>query len=432
MIRGAERPAIGRRSGGRVSGPPRGYNAAECAVAMLVALSVVGYPLAGSIGTLLGVSSLTASVPFRILVDLISAFLVGIIFVRRQGTRPNGPLVVLLVAYLARLVWDLQRPEFLSVSTDLLFYLATTLIPAAVAGIAAGYWRDVLVARAVFFIALAGGSLILIMKRVGFFALTQMLEATGRLSIEAVNPITIGHLGLSLVFAGVVLWFRGNPKLRPLLAAGVVLGGWLMIEANSRSPFLSLACASAAYLVATRRWRMFAGVVALGVGVFLGGGLLDRLQGSRLVNIEDRSSLTRVVFQRNAFGDFLEHPILGAGYLDSVTLAYPHNILIESAMALGLGGLVLVVFVLIFAGLRSIGAFRAGDIMLGLLFWQYAILAQVSGTLAGAGPLLILMMIMAGKYVRPLTALKATPLRSRQAVRRKPIAPRQFRPRRVP
>lgn len=406
-------PLIDRRWSGvqapkklRAPVDPNRSPVAEHTLALIVALSVVGYPLAGVIGTLLGVQPLTASVPFRIIVDLIAVFGVYVVIARKRVAKLDGAMMALMIAYLARLIWDLQRPEFPDIGADMTFYIATGFIPTVAAGIIGGHWRDELVAKLVFYIALVAGVLVLGMEQVGFYAVADLTEATGRLTVYAVNPITFGQLGASLLLAGLVLWPRSHTRMRWIVVAGVFVGGWLMVTANSRSPFLSVAFAVAAYLVATGRWRLFAAIVALGIAVFLGGDVLDQLQGSRLVTVQDESSLTRLLVQRYALADFLEHPFLGAGYLDSVTYAYPHNILIESAMALGMGGFVLLLFIVGAAGMRSLRALKIGDVMLGMLFWQHLILSQLSGSLFGAGALFVLMMVMAVKYPAMFSPLR--------------------------
>lgn len=372
--------------------------ASEYLLGLLVALSVVGYPLSGVFGIVMGWDSRTTSVPFRLLVDLIAAATVFVVLMRKDRVQLSIPLLALIIFYLMRLVWDLQVGRFTTVQTDLTFFVATAAIPAIAAGIAAGHWRDELVARMVFYVAVAAGGSILFLDLIGFYAVAELTEETGRLSAEAVNPITWGQLGASLLMAVLVLWFRVGFWGRVQLAMGSVVGLWLMVIANSRSPFISLGLAVGCFLVATRRWRLAFALVFAGLVAVFGGDVLDHLQGSRLITLQDASSMGRLVVMESAWDDFVSHPFTGTGYLDSAFAQYPHNILIESGMALGAVGFLLVLYLLVISARRSFRAIRGGDVMLAFMFWQAFALSMLSGALFGSGVLFVLLMVLNVHY----------------------------------
>lgn len=372
--------------------------ASEYLLALLVALSVVGYPAAAVVGIVMGWDSRTVSIPFRLLVDLIAAALLFVVLFRKDRVKLSIPLTFLLVLYLARLVWDLQFGRFVTVQTDMIFFIAAAAIPAIAAGFAAGHWRDRLVAQMVFYVALAAGGSILVLQLTGFYAVAEVTEQTGRLSAEAVNPITWGQLGASMLLAALVLWFGSGLAGRLLLLGGAGVSFWLMVIANSRSPFVAFALAVGCFLVATRRWRLvvFLGFVGL-VAVF-GGDVLSYLEGSRLITLQDRSASDRLVYMGSAWADFMRHPFTGAGYLDSAFAAYPHNILIEAGMAMGIVGFLLVLYLLVISARRSFRAIRGGDVMLAFLFWQAFALSMLSGALFGSGLLFVIFMILNVHY----------------------------------
>lgn len=392
--RAQEAPRIPPPSAGR----PARSAPAEYLLALLVALSVAGYPLSAVAGIVMGWDSRTTSIPFRLLVDLIAAATLFVVLIRKDRVQLSIPLMALIVLYLMRLVWDLQVGRFTTVQTDLTFFVATAAIPALAAGIAAGHWRDHLVARMVFYVAAAAGGSILFLDLIGFYAVAELTEETGRLSAEAVNPITWGQLGASLLMAVLVLWFRSGFWVRVQLAMGSAIGLWLMVIANSRSPFVSLGLAIGCFLVATRRWRLAFALVFIGAVVVFGGDVLDHLQGSRLITLQDASSTGRLVMMRSAWADFMSHPFTGTGYLDSTFAQYPHNILIESGMALGGVGFILVFYLLVISSRRSFRAIRGGDVMLAFLFWQALALAMLSGALFGSGVLFVILMVLNVHY----------------------------------
>lgn len=385
-------------------------------LALLVALSVVGYPLAGVISIITGWDNRTVSIPFRLLVDLIAAAILFMVMLRRDRFQLNLPLVLLLVVYLARMVWDLQNGHFTSVSTDLIFYLATAAIPAVAVGFAAGHWRDGLVAKTVFYVAAAAGGAVLFLELIGFYSVVELTEETGRLTSESVNPITWGQAGASLMMAVCVLWFQSGFIGRIQLTIGAVIGGWLMVIANSRSPFVSVALAVGCFLVATRRWKLAGALVAAGLLAVFGGNVLDHLQGSRLITVQDASSAGRLVVMGSAWADFTSHPFFGTGYLDSAFGQYPHNILLESGMAMGGAGFLLVFYLLFVSARRSFRAVRGGDVMLAFLFWQAFSLSMLSGALFGSGVIFMLMMVLGlhyGNETRVVWRGRQAPARSR-------------------
>jgi hypothetical protein len=369
----------------------------ETVLAWIVALSVIGYPVAGVMSVILDVDSRVTSIPFRLLVDLLAGMAVMITIQRpKRASLPYLPLFALLWLYLLRLIWDLQRPEFEAVGTDTLFYISSALIPALAAGLLARHWNDQTVASAIFFTGSMACALVLIVDLSGFAGNRSLTAAQGRLRLDTINPITLGQAGASVMIGAAVLWSRWRTLLgRAQLLAGTGIGAWVLVLANSRSPYVGVGAALAAWLVATRRWRYLALLFVSGAVVWLSGQIAERLAGSRLVNLADRSTMERVIAQRAAVSDYLSHPLIGSGYLDSQTLFYPHNIMIEAAMALGTGGLLLITALLGMAVLHANRAFASGAVMLGCVFWQQLVLSQFSGNLFESGTLYILMMVLA-------------------------------------
>ena len=73
---------------------------------------------------------------------------------------------------------------------------------------------------------------------------------------------------------------------------------------------------------------------------------------------EDVSALDRLLLQGNAISQYLDRPILGSAFVELRLLTYPHNLFIETAMALGVVGLVVLVAML--AGLWATVALPIG------------------------------------------------------------------------
>lgn len=169
---------------------------------------------------------------------------------------------------------------------------------------------------------------------------------------EGLNPITFGHLGVSLVILGLYgLLARKNPLAIPRVAyfAPIGMGTFVIGTAGSRSPVLALLiCLLLMVYFAIRQGRhlTLAVVTAAGIGlgiwitgfaIQLGSSIGDRLVGTadRIASGEE----SRLYIYEMAIKDFLSNPLFGHS-IEGTFGFYPHNLVIESFMATGvLGGL---------------------------------------------------------------------------------------------
>jgi O-antigen ligase len=134
-----------------------------------------------------------------------------------------------------------------------------------------------------------------------------------------------------------------------------------------------------------------AGSVLIGASPKIGGdSVLEQL---RIVSLpEDETVMQRLYLGRLAWQEFLENPLFGSGFSLPVTGEYPHNIILETGMAMGVFGLALFLF-LIATGLRQ--AFLAirgnGDGFMASLFVYDLVASQFSGSLWGQTMLFVTM-----------------------------------------
>ncbi|MBU1325365.1 MAG: O-antigen ligase family protein [Alphaproteobacteria bacterium] len=381
----------------------------------IVTLSVVGYPLAGMLAVLLGLDSRATSIPFRLIVFGLSVWAMMTVLQKPQRIRFDLLLVVFLWLYLGRLIFDLGRPEFPNIQTDALFYVGSMLVPVMATSLLTRDWHERSIAWALFGVGTTVCVGITLMNAFGIGGDRILTETQQRLSIDTVNPITLGHAAVTTLFAILVLWNRvRNLATLAVLVLGGVAAFWVLFLANSRSPFVAMGLALLAWLFATRRWRILAGLVGASLVALVSGAVGRLLENTRFGSAGARSASERLLVQDAAWQDFLSSPLTGTGYLDSKFGVYPHNVVIESAMALGIVGLVLLTLILVLGLLRTNRAFGAGEVLLGCLFCQYLVLAQVSGNLYASGALFILLTVIGGRYLA--------------LMRERPIAPRHAMP----
>lgn len=394
----------------KASGVPRATLEVQGTVlAALYALTLSGFALAAAIPVIFGLSSQSATIPFRVVM-----LSLAIVVMSRWCMRPiavfRGRVLiaigVLWLALIARLVWDtllnpgaaqFDRPvsqllllAFLSCFLGSLPFLEApsreTLRHAS---------RLVEIVGAIALVALAWSMLAQV--RAG-----AVLE---RFATEVLNPISIGHLAVSVLIASVanMTELREAPSGRPSRLLDLVrpftilLALGALVASASKGPMLALVVVVLLAIVRELLYGkkpgrallwllgMFCAVAAL---IFVVGALE---RGSGLVSLtwrfvdflSDESTSERVKMFRGAFEQFAESPLLGSSLVEFQTRVYPHNILVESLMMTGLGGFLLLVIFLLAAlasTWRLLVSMNGGG-WVGLLFVQYVIASMLSGAL---------------------------------------------------
>lgn len=369
--------------------------------AWLLVFVVIGYPIAGLMASAMDWDSTTASIPLRVLVLVLSVWL---LLSRRNGTNQRGGLWLGLFcgAYLLRLLTDTGITQVPGAVEALVFFLATVVIPAVALWKHADSFSEVQAQRLMFTLGSGICISILGMSALGVGQSRSIAEISGRLSFEALNPISVGHTAVSTMIAALCMVRTGlSPKQAPMLIAGSVAALTTLLMAASRGPLLCLVAAGLVYVMATGRW-FWVVLISLALAPFLFAADSEMLMRFTTIQ-EDTSALERLAVQSNAVDQFLSQPILGSAFVELTSLSYPHNLFLETAMALGILGLLLLVAILAKAG-RSFGRqIKEGQLLIPLLFVQYLMGAQFSGSIYANGPLAACLVLL----VRHSTRIKA-------------------------
>ncbi len=371
----------------------------------LFSCALLGYPLFGLLTALANTSSGVFSIPFRLGVLALALTLMAM---RPQSRRPMSSGEVLLwafaVIYSLRLTWD-SISQIAGAREAALFFVVGTLAPCA----ALVFSR----------LDLAAYEYPLARILVGFGGLTCMLAigmhflqlgeaqsltaVTGRLSYTAINPISLGHVATTTLLAAVCL-MRHRSSVLGWLAVALLSAAALLclVLTASRGPVLALGVCAVIYMVATRHWKMIAGAIVAVFFVALGdlGNIEQRFTGWD----RDESIHARFALQFAALEDFYRKPVLGSSFLDLTTSSYPHNIFIESAMAMGTVGLLTAILLVFIVILKSLQALHRGEMLVVLLFAQYLFAAQFSGAIYGNAPLWMTMLALLIAPQTPRTA----------------------------
>lgn len=329
--------------------------------AIIVTLSLAGYPLGAGVSALLSIPSTPISITMRGSLLALSLVLIAYNLTRQ---RHLGPLTLLLLVVLglygARLVVETafnagalsQAPSYYWA-----WYLGVVSLP-VVAVVLAGRLDFVLLQRLAFVVfsvaavaaALSGS----VEKESG-----GQLVSTGRAALETLNPISLGNVGASLALLSIWGLFgqESVPFLRKIiLTAALLMGLYLVFISASRGPLVSTAVAALfmgfSLRGRSRIWFLLGGS-ALVVPVFV---YLISIESTLNVNFigrlnsfqsdGDMSNTIRIDLYTTSFHRILEYPLLGSGIEIEEYASYPHNFYLEYFMATGIFGGLLSLIVL--------------------------------------------------------------------------------------
>lgn len=391
------------------SSPAPGYlrrTANRCAY--LFALALFGYPVVGSVISLLQIDSRALSVPFRVLVALFSVFVI----LTTRRLRIDGLRQVMLVIwflYVIRLLHDWLIPNLQGADYALEFFIASAVLP-GFALLKADAFERRKFARIAFLVASAGALLGLF---AGLFGSADVQEGgvSGRLSLAALNPVTLGDQATSAILCGVVLWRDLKKRYRLILVGMFVLLLACLVLTGSKGPVLQLVFCMGLWSM-RRGLALRLGLLALPMLAWLAlstaNPLADRLADAG----DDSSTVDRVVMINDSLDQIADSPLIGSAFVELNSGFYPHNIFVESGLAFG------VPVALVFTGMIFVGIGRAWKTLktnnydlLGLLFFQGLLDATFSGSLYGMLQLWVLLAML------PTAAILAVRSRSRPAPR---------------
>ncbi|MBI2798711.1 MAG: O-antigen ligase family protein [Gammaproteobacteria bacterium] len=350
-------------------------------------------------------------------------------------------LLTFWLAYLGRMLLTAPAAHDPDGNQASLFFVAAVVIPAFAQMVSARYWCA---RRATLMVATLGTLITFLALALQMFSIgdeRNLLMATGRLSYDTVNPITLGHVAVSTLTA---LWFtftqRSGPRFGFVL---IVIGAAtliLLVATGSKGPILALFALLLCGFAFVRQDPMPLALTVTAIGFVLAlsiptlldsavravltpsaresDGLSSGYKDSsehkhavredaahRLINIrEDWSTLDRLKVWRAAAKQIRSAPWTGTSYIEWESKSYPHNLFIESGMALGGFGLVLIV-ILIYCGLRSARELVQFPYPIAAaVFVQFAVSACFSGAIYGEGQLwTALGLLLAGKQMSSAT-----------------------------
>jgi hypothetical protein len=365
----------------------------EWASRWVLVLSVVGYPVVAAISLHVDVPNRTLTIPFRALVLLLAGVAI-LIFSARREKHPIRPFWLVWwlfwAVYVVRMVLDyFFDPSSLKIPIEeYLFYaVGVSMVPA----LALAFRRNRAVAPSSLQSMIVVGTIGLVLN---FWIIVQQADSVNlltlaalRLQTDTLNPISLGHLGVSVMV--LCLWKLLTDRGTGVLASAAlgiccILGVVGLVASASRGPALALAivlCAMTVAIGARAFALLFMSVLVIGAAIARASFdlesmfIFERLATSAFLDAERSLLLSQAIHLIAA------NPLAGAGTEPLET--YPHNILLESFLVVGIVSGLCFVFLLVKASIDALVILRVDRdrFWISLLFIQYSAGAMVSGSL---------------------------------------------------
>ncbi len=349
--------------------------------AWLFATALFGYSIVGSTISLLQLDSRVLSVPFRIAVCLFSVWVLLTSGQRRTDWLQKIMLLIWFL-YIIRLLHDWLLSSIEGADYALEFFVATCLLP-ALALMKANAYQNRRFAMIGLIVASTGAMAASLAGKFGNANVQDVAEASGRLSLAAIDPITLGSVAASAILCATASWRNARFRLRFILVVMVPLLLWCLVLTGSKGPALCLIFSLSMWAFRRGSALKF-GILAFPMLIWLMVASENPLASRLSVSGEDESTVDRIVILNDSLEQIAAAPFFGSAFVELNSGSYPHNLFVESALAFGIP------IALVFSGLLICGAYRAWKALnsdfdlLGMLYFQALLGAVFSGAIYGA------------------------------------------------
>ncbi|MDB5274945.1 MAG: hypothetical protein JWO58_3312 [Chitinophagaceae bacterium] len=353
---------------------------------LLIVLGIIGFPLISYIPEVLGVDSRVISVPYRAVYFLICIFALLRFRWKSKVNIYFLPILLFIFLYFLRAVYDniFQYQQVSSIAFE--FWLFAFLM---------GFFPmfPFLFKINLKTLQYSKNALLIVTTVVNILGLKNNYaafsdEKVGRfLGNEILNPITYGQTGVVLVILALTFFFEKNIFGKLLMIGLISLGLINVALSASRGPMIELSVTVLCFVVVNFK-RIGALSLSVMVGALVGIGIYFKNYLILFTLVFDRigdtgfdkqtGSEERYFLYKDAWHQFWESPFFG--YIGIG--AYPHNLVLESFMALGIFGGLLMIYIL-FIAFRNIFALvkvKATD-WIALIFLMHTVTTFISGAI---------------------------------------------------
>jgi O-antigen ligase len=378
--------------------------------AMVLAFTFVGYPILSSVLEAFDAYARVFSIVYRAFILASSLFLIRLAMLHAPAKDWRGPVVVafcaLWVMLLARFAWD---SSFVPIPLPLpwidmfLLMVGVALIP-TIAVFQAPSERSFDIARRVILCGGVVAGLFLVAAELRNVMETADTAALRRIGTDALNPVTLGHVGTTVVIVSLLgpplqgaksLAARILDSVPVRITAGVV-GVFLAVAAASKGPLLALVAVVVVWqavrvaraptpgaALAAFAWILvlFVGLGALAIFLALFANVMVVDRFADFGGTSDVSTSIRLMTWTRAIQQFESSPWIGASFVEIKERFYPHNLLLEALLTTGIAGFSALAVVLLAGAAASARVLFSRHAWVALLLCQLFIAIMFSGSI---------------------------------------------------
>lgn len=369
---------------------------------LFLVLIIIGYPLITSIllPTVSDVEGISqqVTIPFRAGVLLL---MLGLIFVNiKKRIHPfPAPLAILIIYWcllVIRMIYDVffRSDVYLADTTQLWLYVFGICIAALITSLKT---YNIIDYNKAFKWTWHGLFVILLFTL--FSNQSLMSNESDELRVDgniALNTISFGNLGVTAILLTIYMYKEKSlSKLYKVLGAILlIISVFSMLRAGSRGPILNASVVLLFWYFAKRK-RIGIGLISLLILMFIlyfsqdyilsmMGNIAPVIEERIRATLEGRGGNERSVLHDAAFNAFTDGPFIGKQFAIFDGLggyAYAHNIILDSFMALGILGGLMMLYIL-FCAFKScyINIHTDNQYWLSLILLQQISSLMVSGT----------------------------------------------------
>ncbi len=375
-------------------------------VSLVFVGTLCGYPIVAALSILIDVENRMLSVPFRALILSSSLFLV-MFFLRRpkKFSLCVSVWVFFWMMFLSRLFLEFffnNEALIFDWGEMILYSIGVCFLPSlAFLFVKQDFYASIDLKTVVLACVTAMLLTALAIGKEFDFAIL----LAGRIETDTLNPIALGHLGLTAMLLSIwtLLHSKNTNVTRLFLVVSIVVSFVCVLASGSRGPIFSMLVVSLLYFINNMSVISLKKVLLMFVGVFVVVIILSVLYQSDIYMVKRLTSsffsdASRDSLATNSFQAFEEHFFLGAWYPFS---SYPHNLILESFMALGIFGGLSFFFVFISTSYFAYTLLKDANLgWVSILYFQYSTFVLVSSSLFYANQYWILSAAVIGLYLR--------------------------------
>ena len=377
----------------------------------LYLMVLVGYPFAAIMSTVIPILGSYPAYVLKVFIFTISTLLIIVGIFRAKINYASLFLTVFFLLYVLRLGYDYLVYDINSIQEIALSFFLGTFMPAI--ALILSNRLEIDFDELANSISICGTLMMFMLITLWFLGYSynpwpEEIAEYNRFALERLNPISMGVYS-SICFLSCSLTIRNGSasrQTRLIATLGIALAFVVLILSNSKGPLLSLIVT---IIFINRKNVVYLGEFFLlaTASVLLMLSLTDLMSGlieriALLASGElDESSLERLTGLSRAYEMFLENMVFGsAAIIPNSIVGYPHNLIFETAMALGIIGL-LVLSVVCLSALKIIVKFEHHN-TISALFIFFACFSMVSGSLYSSASFFFLLacIISANKWIR--------------------------------